>query len=135
MKVGDDIFIYTSRGCYHNTSRDRGLLVGQAKLANKPKLLDRPVVIGPRKFAYACKLQILGMAPLRKGVELASVVDQLEAFPQPAHWSARLRQPPLELTSHDAKLLNELLSPHLEPLKAHLSTYEAEAIRLAGRFH
>ena len=41
---GDELLLYTTRGCYRNPTRDRGLVMGRATVTSEPKSLPRPVV-------------------------------------------------------------------------------------------
>ncbi len=56
------------------------------------------------------------MVPYPGGVELAPLVERMEAFPKPHAWSIYLRRVLYPLPAADAKLLEEELHPLLMPL-------------------
>lgn len=88
LKVRDRLFLYTTRGCFRNPTRDRGRIIGEASVASKVADLDDPVEIGGRIFTIGCRLKIKQLTPLHQGVELAPLVSQLKTFPNPVGWSA-----------------------------------------------
>jgi hypothetical protein len=123
LKLGDELFIYTTRQCFHNPTRDRGRVIGLALAGSVVRDLAEPVVFNERRYTSGCALNIQAVAPLRDGIELRPLVPQLHAFPDERAWSARLRRPPLPLDKHDAALLKRQLKPLLEPLNRHLDAY------------
>jgi hypothetical protein len=123
LEVGDELFIYTTRGCFHNPKGDRGRIMGLARVRSDVQDLAEPVVFGERRYTSGCTLDIQGVAPLRDGIELRPLVPQLHAFPDSRSWGIRLRQPPVRLDEHDAALLRRQLNPLLKPLKRQLDAY------------
>ena len=108
---GDGLFLYTSRGCFHNPTRDRGRVIGLARAASGVAALDPPVVLADREFAYGCDLDIESLAPLHVGVDLAAMVPELATFPNKTGWTTRLRRPLVPLETKDAVLLRRRLRP------------------------
>lgn len=123
LEIGDELFIYTTRGCFHNPTRDRGRVMGLALVGSDVHNLDEPVVFGERRYTSGCTLDIQGVAPLRDGVELGPLVPQLHAFPDPRTWSIRLRRPLVLLDDHDSALLKREVNPLLKPLHSQLDAY------------
>jgi hypothetical protein len=123
LEIGDELFIYTTRGCFHNLRRDRGRVIGLALVSSDVRDLTEPVVFSERRYTSGCTLDIQGVAPLHDGVELRLLVSQLHAFPDERGWSMQLRTSPLPLDKHDTALLKRQLNPLLEPLNRHLDTY------------
>jgi hypothetical protein len=123
LKIGDEMFIYTTRGCFNNPRRDRGRVIGLALVGSEVRDLAEPVVFNERCYTLGCTLDIQGIAPLRDGVELQPLVSQLHAFPDKRAWSMRLRRPPVPLDEHDAALLKRRLNSLVEPLNRHLDAY------------
>jgi len=123
LEIGDELFIYTTRGCFHSPARDRGRVIGLALVGSDVRDLAEPVVFNKHRYTSGCTLDIQGVAPLHNGVELRPLVPQLHAFPDGRAWSMRLRQPPVPLDEHDAALLKSRLNPLLEPLNRHLDAY------------
>jgi hypothetical protein len=123
LQVGGQLLLYTTRGCFHNPSRDRGRVIGTATVVSPVERLDRPVIFGDRLFPLGCDLSIERLAPWPRGVELAPLVPELDAFPDPATWSARMRRPLVPLSSRDTDLLWSRLEPELEDTDDARSTY------------
>jgi hypothetical protein len=53
LEIGDELFIYTTRGCFHNPNRDRGLVIGLALVSLDVRDLPKPVVFGERRFSLS----------------------------------------------------------------------------------
>jgi hypothetical protein len=123
LEISDELFIYTTRGCFHNPTRDRGRVMGLALVRSDVHDLAEPVVFGDRRYTSGCTLQIQGVAPLRCGVELRPLVPQLHAFPDVGTWSIWLRRPLVRLDEHDTALLKPQLNPLLRPLNRQLDAY------------
>jgi hypothetical protein len=131
LEIGDELLIYTTRGCFHNTTRDAGRVIGIARVATPVRDLAEPVVFGERRYTSGCALDIQGVAALREGVELSSLVTELHVFPDARTWGMRLRRPVVPLDKHDASLLKRHLTALLEPPDRHLAAYLQVAKRLA----
>lgn len=129
LNIGDELLLYTTRGCFYNPSRDMGRVMGVATVASHTVSLAEPVTLAGRAFTYGCNLCVSGVAPLHKGVELAPLVPELEVFPDTHSWSMWLRRPLLPLPAADAKLLRSKLGPLLGPLDRHLDAYLQAARR------
>jgi hypothetical protein len=123
LEIGDELFVYTTRGCFHNPALDRGRVMGLALVRSDVRDLVEPVVFGERRYTSGCMLDIQGLAPLRDGVELGPLVPQLHAFPPARPWSIRLRRSLMPLDEHDAALLKRQLNPLLKPLSSQLDAY------------
>ncbi len=123
LEIGDELLVYTTRGCFHNPTRDPGRIMGLATVNTSVRDLAEPVVFGERRYTSGCTLDIQGVAPLREGVELRPLVPELHVFPDTKSWSVRLRRALVPLDEHDAALLKRHLAPLLEPLDRHLDAY------------
>lgn len=125
LAVGDMLFLYSTRGAWHNPTRDRGRIIGVATVKSAVRTLDRPIEIAGRRFVSGCDLSIEGIVPYPGGVELQPLVERLTAFPKPAAWSIYLRRALLTLPPTDAKLLDEVLRPRLVPREQALASYRS----------
>jgi hypothetical protein len=123
LEAGDEFLVYTTRGCFHNPTRDVGRIMALATVSTDVHDLAKPVVFGERRYTWGCALDIQGVAPLHEGVELRPLVPELHAFPDTRSWSVHLRRPPVLLDEHDAALLKRHLAPFFEPLDRHLDAY------------
>ncbi|WP_351232220.1 hypothetical protein [Streptomyces sp. NPDC002133] len=112
---GDEIFLYTTRGCFRNPTRDLGRVIGRASIASPVRVLDEPVVFNGWSFTEGCRLKVSGLAPLREGLVLRDLVPRLSVFPGPATWSVRMRRASLTLPPGDAELVHTELEPLLRP--------------------
>jgi hypothetical protein len=136
LEPGDELLVYTTRGCFHNPTRDVGRVMALAKVTTHVRDLAEPVVFGERRYTLGCALDFQGVAALREGVELSPLVSELHVFPDAKSWSVQLRRPLVPLDEHDASLLRNRLTALLEPLDRHLDSYLQVAKRSkAGANH
>jgi hypothetical protein len=123
LAVGDELFIYTTRGAFGNPTRDRGRVVGLARVASAVVELDEPVEIGGREFPRGCDITVESLAAWGHGVDLGALVERMDAFPNPGAWSIYLRRPLLRLPSRDAEFLRGLLAPLAGPVGDSIQGY------------
>jgi hypothetical protein len=129
LAPGDNLLLYTTRGCFGNPARDQGRVIGHATVDSIVSWLDKPVSFGDRIFPIGCSLKLHGLAPFGAGVELNKYVHDIHAFPNPAFWSAYLRRTLVALDDHDRDLLMERLREVMgEPVEA-AAEYAARAAR------
>src|SRR4051812_17130924 len=93
LAAGDRAFLYTTRGCFRNPTRDQGRLIGDARIGGVGDVLEEPVVFRNRTYETSVTLQIKHLAPWREGVALAPLVSQLSLFPKGRPWGPHLRRP------------------------------------------
>jgi hypothetical protein len=125
LRPCDGLFIYTSRGCFNNPTRDRGRVIGEATVEAEPRLLDEPVDVAGRDYSVTCELSIANFAPLHEGVELAPLVNSMAVFHDKHTWAIRLRQTLLALPAADASLLRLRLKGVVRPRAEGLGGYVA----------
>jgi hypothetical protein len=123
LAVGDEVFIYATRGCFHNPGRDVGRIVSQATVGSTVRDMPEPVVFKDHSYTSSCELAIRGLAGFGHGLDMRLLVPELHAFPDPGSWALRLRTAALSLDEHDAALLRDQLAPLLRPLKRELPAY------------
>jgi hypothetical protein len=128
LEAGDELFVYTTRTCFHRSQGDVGRVMAVATVKTSAQDLREPVDLGGRRFTLGCELTVGGLAPFREGVELRPLVPELHAFPKPHAWTAWLRRTLLPLDGHDAARLQRELAPLLGPLSRNLGAY-VEAAR------
>ncbi|GAA4714736.1 hypothetical protein APR04_004067 [Promicromonospora umidemergens] len=111
LAKGDELFLYTTRSCFKNPTRDRGRVIGIADVVSPVVRLDEPVRFAGRDFPVGCALQIGPLAPFGHGVELAPLLTSLAAFDHTERaWSMKLRRPMLRLPDGDTQLIRDRLA-------------------------
>jgi hypothetical protein len=124
LAVGDTLFIYTTRGCFHNPTRDRGRVIGRAVVTSPVEPLDESVLVMDREFGLGCTFDLVALAPRHEGVVLADLVPRLNAFPIKSAWSTRMRRPLLPLPPKDAALIDRELARLVREPSSTLSSYD-----------
>jgi hypothetical protein len=125
LPLGHRLFLYTTRGCFHNPTRDRGRIIGSATIESRACDLAEPVHLADRAFTVGCRLAIPKLVPRGTGIELAPLVQNLATFQKKHAWSARMRQTLVPVAAEDIPLLDQLLSPLLVPRRRALDSYLA----------
>jgi hypothetical protein len=93
LAAGDRLLLYTTRGCFHNPTRDRGRVIGVATVKHAAKDLPEPIRFGEREFPIGVDFTFEMLVPRGEGVELAPIVGSLpKTFANPPAWSAALRR-------------------------------------------
>ncbi|MFI7020220.1 hypothetical protein [Streptomyces sp. NPDC050164] len=126
LEEGDEVFLYTTRGCFRNPTRDLGRVIARASVASPVWALEEPVVFGDRSFTEGCRLEVSGLAPFREGLVLRDRVPRLSVFPDPATWSVRMRRASLALPPADANLVRAELESLLRPYDESAGAYRWE---------
>jgi hypothetical protein len=126
LELGDELFLYTTRGCFRNPTRDRGRVIGRAEVATLARRVSRPPKFGAREYPLVVELTISSLAPLRSGLELAPLIPELGGtFPHPKTWSVRMRRALVPVDPLDATLIGRELDKLAQPYAGALPTYEA----------
>lgn len=123
LAEGDQVLVYTTRGCFRSPNRDQGRIMARATIVSPIRKLSQPIHFGTRDFTEGCRLGIEALAPYRDGLALRDLVSRLQVFPDGVPWSARLRRPALTLPTPDALLINRELDPYLRPYANVVKTY------------
>lgn len=123
--VGDELFLYTTRGCFRNPTRDRGRVIGKATLTSDMARSGQPVVIGGRSFPYMAALRIETLAPIGDGVDMAGIAEELSCFPKSDRWAMYLRRSVVPLSLEDKQLIDRLLRPFVRTVDRNRESYKA----------
>jgi hypothetical protein len=107
--LGDELFLYTTRGCFLNPTRGRSRVIGKAR-ATAVATSGDPIEVADQAFGTFLNIGIETLAPFPCGVDFAEIVTELRAFPPSGAWAARLRAPLVALEREDATLLDGLLT-------------------------
>jgi hypothetical protein len=127
ISVGDEIFLYVTRGAFHNPTRDRGRVFGRALATAVVEPLPAPVRLLGREFTHGFTFELGVLAPPRRGVDLAELVPHLSSFPNKTGWAISLRRPLFTLTPEDAGLIRRRLRTEGGDLTEATERYVAEA--------
>ncbi|WP_433454038.1 hypothetical protein ACQPXS_38400 [Streptomyces sp. CA-142005] len=115
LEEGDENFLYTTRGCFRNPTRDRGRIVGRATIAGPVRALDEPVVLGERPSRRTAAWRCPAWPASARDSVLRDLVPRLSVLPDPATWSVRMRRASLTLPAADADLVRTEVEPLLRP--------------------
>jgi hypothetical protein len=132
LEMEDELFLYTTRGCYHNPTRDRGRIIGIAAVKSAIRDLPEPVVFGERRYISGCSLSIEEIASFRNGLEFGPMVSDLHTFSGARNWGMSLRRPLVVLDPRDASRLRREVAPYLQPRDRCIDAY-LEAARRRSR--
>jgi hypothetical protein len=123
LAAGDRLLLYTTRGCFHNPTRDRGRVIGVARVKRAAKDLAEPVQFGEREFPIGVDLAFEALVPRNEGVELAPIVTSLpKTFTNPPAWSATLRRALVPFDDGEAQRIVQQLGDH-GPTKQVIESY------------
>ncbi|WP_181019914.1 hypothetical protein [Nonomuraea typhae] len=50
LKIGDELLVLTTRGCWHNPGRDRTRVIGRAHVTSAVRTYETPVTIAEGEF-------------------------------------------------------------------------------------
>jgi hypothetical protein len=81
--------------------------VGLATVKASP---SRPVVLGDRKFTWACPIGIDLLLPDRTGASVRDLVPTLDLVKKPHAWSSYFRQSPLRIGQDDFNRMTAALA-------------------------
>lgn len=123
LSPDDRLFLYSTRGCFHNPTRDRGRVIGEATVRSTVATLEEPVKFGDKAYPLGCRLKIIGLAARGEGIELGTMTDRLNLFPDSRTWSARLRPVLVAIDRHDAALIHEQLIHVMHRPEVHRAGY------------
>lgn len=126
LEFGDELLLYTTRGCFHNPTRDRGRVIGRAEVTTPAARATPPPRFGDREYPYVVELVITGLALLREGLELSPLIPELRrTFPDPKTWSVRMRRALVPLAPADADVISWQLQPLVRTYSTALPTYDS----------
>jgi hypothetical protein len=116
LAPGDALLFYATRGAWRNPTRDRGRIFAAGTVRTRVRKLSSSLELAGRSFTSWCDLSIVAVAPYPTGVELAPIINKLDAFPNREAWAARLRRPLLHLGERDFDLLSAAFEEEVAPV-------------------
>ncbi|MFV8241868.1 hypothetical protein ACNQR9_08030 [Mycolicibacterium peregrinum] len=110
MMIGDELFLYTTRGAFKNPTLHRGRIIGRAIVSSAVVPLERPMNFGGREFHLGCDIGVVSLAAFGQGIELSPAIGRLQTFAGTGKgWAVRLRRPLVQITEADAALIRSEL--------------------------
>lgn len=128
LREGDRLLLVSTRGAFHNPTRDRTRVIGAATVVTTVEPFDDPVALAGRVFASGCSIKLESLAPYLDGVELAPLVERLDAFRGHSEWGMMLRRPLVFVSNADEVLLSSLLAPLTSELAHTIAEYESRIV-------
>lgn len=126
LAPGDVFFVYTTRGCFRNPTRDRGRVIGRAVVTTPAFEVPAPPAFGDRTYPFVVDLEIDSLASLREGLELAPLVPRLRlTFPDPKTWSVRMRRALVPVAARDAAVIHRHLGRVTRPYEDAIGSYDS----------
>lgn len=104
MRKGDRAVLYTSRGAFHNPSRDEARLVGLATVTGPCEPVDGLEIAG-REFTWTCPITVDLLLPDRQGPRVRDLAARLDRVKRPEAWGGYFRNSPVEVNEHDWSVL------------------------------
>lgn len=123
LKPGDELFLYITRGAWHNPTRHRGQIVGSATLTTNVSAFDRPLEIARHQFITYAGIRITHLTKLQHGLDLSETAHELEAIKQPKAWYMYLRRSLLSINEVDAATIARLMPRSTDEASSVLSSY------------
>ena len=81
LEIGDLVFLYTTRGCFRSPTRDRGRVIGRARVTAPVWRADPPPSFRGRDYPLMLDISVESLAPYRGGAELAPLVPNAHYVP------------------------------------------------------
>lgn len=107
LREGDRAVLYTTRGAFHNPTRDDSRFVGVATVASPPARQERTVVVGGREFTWTCDVKFDLLLPRREGPAVRELAPRLELVEKPEVWGQYFRRSPIRVSEHDFELMRD----------------------------
>jgi hypothetical protein len=122
---GDEIFLYVTRGAYHNPTRDRAQICAAFLAHRSAEALAAPILIAGREFLFLLPVVAQVVAAPRRGADFASMAESMEFIPAGCSWAPFLRRAIFLVPSHDAAVLRRELSRAARIAPGELSDYSS----------
>lgn len=100
---GERVVLYTSRGAFHNPTRDRAQVIGLGITTDEPA--QRRLVIAGTPYARSFGVDIEVLAEPRHGLDFASLVPRLDFITKKKSWGGALRRPVVRISDRDYRTI------------------------------
>lgn len=112
MGAGDRAVLYTTRGAFHNPTRDEARLVGVATVDSSPNRPEQPLTIAGREYAWSCSIEVETLLAERQGPTVRALVPELELVRKPAAWGVYFRQSPVRINETDFECMRRAIETY-----------------------
>lgn len=123
LREADQLFLVTTRGAFHNPTRDRTRVIGTAIVTTRVERFDETLELAGRTFESGCSIEVTSLAPYLAGIELSPLAHQLDALRGQAHWGMLLRRPLVPIGDADAALLRHELGRRSDEISESIASY------------
>lgn len=127
LELGDVLYLYTTRGCFKNPTRDRGRVIGSATVSAAMARSSHPLHVRDRELPLQAPIDINVLASVDDGIDLAHEIPHMTSFPKPDTWSVYLRRSLFPITETDARRFDQLLASFTGPWDQRLDGYRLKA--------
>lgn len=127
LRPGDTLFLYTTRGCFRNPTRDRGRIIGSATVRGQIQRGDEPISVRGRSLPLSVALKPRSLVAADAGIDLSGQVAKMSSFPNPDTWAMHMRRSLVPLTPADSRLLDTQLDSSATWAGDRLDTYRLKA--------
>ncbi len=116
MSKGDEAIIYTTRGAFHNPTRDVARLGGIIEVAGEAS--DRKAVeIAGREFTWTVPIRVETILPERTGPEVKPLAPKLSIVKKPEVWGQYFRSSPIEVNESDFIVMEQAIRSWVSELR------------------
>lgn len=127
LRSGDTLFLYTTRGCFKNPTRDRGRVIGSATVSGQVQRGHQPISVRGRTLPLRVALKPRSLVDADDGIDLSEQVARMSSFPKPDKWAMYMRRSLVPLTPADARRLDTQLGACATWADNRLDTYRLKA--------
>lgn len=123
LQPGDELVLLTTRGAYHNPTKDRTRIIGTARVQSEVAPLNPHMELAGRTFGSSCQIKLETLAPYPSGPEVGSLAPHIHALHGEPNWGWLLRKPLVPLEESDLTFLKRELQSHLRNVNESLLSY------------
>jgi hypothetical protein len=113
IEPGDEAILYTSRGAFHNPTRDVARLVGLAEVTGTMRV-GEDIEIAGRDFAFFVPIKVTLLLPERTGPSVREFAPLLKVVKRKKVWGQYFRSSPIAVEDSDFSLMKTALDNWVE---------------------
>jgi hypothetical protein len=113
VEVGDFFAIYTTRGAFHNPTRDQSQIVALGQFASQVQ--RRAVTIDDFVYSRSCKLRVTAELEPRHGLPFRPLINQLNFIQNKKGWASTMRRTLVPVGPEDYARIEKAFRKRLNP--------------------